>query len=58
MGDTFTCAQCGGTFAKAWSDAESEAEAKALFGYDALDDPAVLCEPCWQAFMRWYEGQG
>jgi hypothetical protein len=52
---TFTCANCGGTFDKAWSDEESDAEAERLFGVkDAHSklgdgDMAIVCDDCWKA---------
>lgn len=46
--ETFDCVQCGGTFDKAWSDEDAQAEADELWG-DALgDDPAVVCDDCFQ----------
>jgi hypothetical protein len=46
--ETFTCAACGGTFPNAWTDAEAQAEAEELFGDDLGEDPAVVCDECYQ----------
>jgi hypothetical protein len=52
--ETFTCASCGDTHEKGWSDEEAAAEAEELFpGMDA-DDPAeaaVVCDACYQHIM-------
>ncbi len=45
---SFTCAQCDGTFEKAWSDEEAAAEAEENFG-DLLGDPVVVCDDCYEA---------
>lgn len=44
MSDDFTCAHCGETFPKAWSDEEALAEAE-VHGFDP-DDCVVVCEDC------------
>jgi hypothetical protein len=47
--DEFSCEMCGGTFPKAWSDEEAEAEYVRLFGGDPKkDDVAVICEVCFR----------
>lgn len=45
----FTCDSCGETFPKGWSDEEARAEADELFGDDLGDDPAVVCDDCFNA---------
>jgi hypothetical protein len=47
---TFTCALCGGTFEKGWSEEEELAEAAASFSPAELEDAAVLCDDCYQPF--------
>jgi len=47
MGDMFTCENCNGTFEKAWTDKEAEAEA--IKEYGNLDDMAMVCDDCWKA---------
>lgn len=47
MSDTFTCESCGRTFTKGWSDEESAAEAAGAFTDAELEDPAVVCDGCW-----------
>ncbi len=51
MAETYTCAACGGTFDKEWSDEEAFAESRETFGVDITHDPtmAVLCDDCYQA---------
>ena len=44
----FTCAHCGGTFEKEWSDDEAMAEAAANWG-DKLEDPVPVCDDCYRA---------
>ena len=54
MAETFTCASCGGTFSKGWSDEEAAAEAKGLFpGIDASDpaEAGVVCDDCYRHIM-------
>jgi DNA-directed RNA polymerase subunit RPC12/RpoP len=51
MADTYTCAACGKTFRKAWSDEEALAELEATFG----DLPGVplemVCDTCYHELM-------
>lgn len=51
MPDTFTCARCGGTFSKGWSDEEAAAEAQANFSEAELADTAVVCDECFREFV-------
>jgi hypothetical protein len=45
----FTCAVCGETFDKAWSDEEAEAEAAELWTPDELAvGISVTCDDCFQ----------
>jgi hypothetical protein len=53
MSGSFTCEQCRGTFPKAWSDEERDAEAKAN-GFD-LDDAIIVCDDCYKAIMAFNE---
>lgn len=48
-GPTFTCEGCGGVFVRSWSNEEAAAETVEVFGAEALDDVAIVCEACWQA---------
>jgi hypothetical protein len=50
----FTCASCGGTFKKGWSDEEAAAEAQELFpGIDVSDpdEAGVVCDGCFRHIM-------
>ena len=52
---TYTCAQCGGVFAFAWSDEEADAEYERDFpSYVAAGAPReVICDDCHQRFTKW-----
>lgn len=52
--DIYTCGNCGGTFEKAWSDDESDAEARQMFGEIPAEEKAVVCDDCYRAMMQWY----
>lgn len=45
---TFDCEQCGGTFAKTWSDEEAKAEATQLWAgeIEAGSPMVVVCDDC------------
>lgn len=60
MTDTFTCAHCGGTFPKAWTDEEAQAEADNQWADElgAGMDMAVICDDCYQRFMGWAKNEG
>ena len=52
--NTFTCAKCGGTFNKGWSDAEAMAEYHTRMPEVPPDEPtAVICDVCYERFMTW-----
>jgi hypothetical protein len=52
----FTCANCGGVFAKRWSDAEAIAEYRANMPEVPPDEPTeLICEDCYERFMAWLE---
>lgn len=53
MSDTFTCAKCGGTFAKAWSDEAMLAEAEREYPWLKAKDRSVICGDCYRAFKKW-----
>jgi hypothetical protein len=47
--ETFTCAVCGETFEKAWSDEDADAEAAALWTPEELAGGiAIICDDCFQ----------
>jgi hypothetical protein len=48
MSDEYTCAICGGTFKKGWSEEEALAEKDVLFAGVPIDECAVVCDPCWK----------
>lgn len=53
MGESFTCANCGGTFEKTWSDEEAAAEAAALIPAEQFEESgtAVVCDDCFRAII-------
>ncbi len=54
MTETFTCASCGDTHEKIWSDEEAAAEAQQNFpGIDVTDpdEAPVVCDSCYQHIM-------
>ena len=54
MTETFTCASCGDTHEKGWSDEEAAAEAEQNFPGIDLSDPdeaPVVCDSCYQHIM-------
>lgn len=48
MTDTFTCASCGNTYPKGWTDEEAEVESKALWGDMPASEMAVICDDCFK----------
>ena len=54
QGEMFTCANCGATHEKGWSDEEAAAEAEENFpGIDVSDpdEAPVVCDDCYQRIM-------
>ncbi len=52
--ETFTCARCGETYDKIWSDEEAAAEAEGNFpGIDVTDpdEAGVVCTDCYEYLM-------
>lgn len=47
MGGTFVCEECGGEFAKGWTDGEAAVELAENFGDVALEDCAEVCDDCY-----------
>lgn len=55
-GDEYTCARCHGRFRTLTSEADATAEAEQVFGVPIPPgEREVLCDPCWQEFMAWFE---
>ena len=55
---TYTCADCGGTFTKGWSDAAAVAEAEREFGVKGADtqpDMAIVCDDCYKLIMGYHK---
>ena len=50
IGDEYTCAYCGETHQKGWSDEEAKEEAKGVFGEDVFErEPVVIvCDDCYK----------
>lgn len=54
IGESYTCARCGGTFEKQVSDEDAIAEALSLWTPETLaDEQAIVCDPCFEEFMAW-----
>lgn len=47
--DSYTCACCGRTFRRAWSDADARAETVAMFGEVPESECSIVCDYCWAA---------
>lgn len=59
----FQCARCGGTYTKAWSDAEAQAEAdQDPYGFQTppSNDPEMvtLCHNCYEEMKAWVLAHG
>lgn len=46
--DEYTCAECGQTFEKGWSNEEADIEKQALWGDLEPDKSAVICDDCFE----------
>lgn len=58
IGETFVCDFCKGTFLKAWSEEESQAEAEATWTPEEREGEYVLaCDECWEILMRRKRGE-
>lgn len=50
--DTYTCAACGDTFTKGWTDEEMEIEAR-IHGFDlSASDNVLVCDDCFVPIMQ------
>jgi hypothetical protein len=50
--ETFTCASCGGTFEKEWSDEEAQAEYERNIPLEDRGGPIdVVCDECYADAM-------
>jgi hypothetical protein len=54
MSSEFQCARCKGIFPKGWSDEESLAESRELFGEIPPEHRVPICDVCFAEFMKWY----
>lgn len=57
-GESFTCDLCGDTCVSNWSEEEAQAEYEQNFGAYVSEEKGVLCDDCYQLFMRWFENNG
>lgn len=53
MSNTFTCARCGNSFTKGWTDEEAREEYKENFPETQGDEEDVVCNDCYTAFLHW-----
>jgi len=53
----YKCERCEDIFTKTWSDEEAEKEFQENFGHlpKELQQRAIICEDCYQEFMKWYK---
>lgn len=51
----FTCARCGETFEKAWTDKEAAEEREQNWPEWKEEDCDVICDDCHKAFMKWHK---
>lgn len=54
----FICSHCHGRFFSSWSDEDARAEMRENWGDLDRHDRAIVCDDCYQSFMRWAESQG
>ena len=50
----YKCAMCGGVFEKGWTDEEAMEEYKENDFPDTGTPLEVICDDCYQEFMRWH----
>ena len=48
MSDTYKCAACGGVFEKGWTDEEAQEEYEKMFGGNAPECKATVCDDCYK----------
>lgn len=48
----FKCEMCGCTFAKGWSEQESNEELRRNFNEESKEDDAIVCDACYKAFLE------
>lgn len=48
----FTCALCGNTYEKAWTDEECFAEKKELYPGIDIEDCVIVCEDCYMEYKN------
>jgi len=53
MRNKFTCAHCGNTFVKGWTDEEAREEYKENFPETQGDEEDVVCSNCYTAILHW-----
>lgn len=52
--ETYTCAQCHNTYNKVQTEEAALLEAQTVFGHIDKDDLAIVCDDCYEEFMKWY----
>jgi hypothetical protein len=56
--DTYTCAMCGETYKKGWSDEEAKEEYEEAFPCADSEEPIrVVCDDCYKLIMPGYKGE-
>ena len=44
----YKCEACGEIYEKGWTDEEAMEEADSIWGNELGDDPAIICDDCFQ----------
>ena len=48
----YKCGACGRIYKKGWSDDKANEEAKELWGDRLGDNPAIICDDCFQKGIK------
>jgi hypothetical protein len=51
----YQCANCGVIQERTTSEEDMLAELKDRFGNFSAEECDILCEDCWQKFIKWWE---
>lgn len=51
---SYICEHCKGTFKRIRPDSEALEESKEIWGELKKEDLSVICDECYNDFMKWY----
>jgi len=54
-GDSFTCTVCREEFISTWNQEDSDAEYQRRFPDRNNEQASVVCEECYQQYLKWKE---